>query len=57
MRLIVKITGYRYSEVPIDKRPYHETTIDLDREFVPDSAPRPVLLITGNTDKWSDPYG
>ena len=20
-------------------------------------APRPILLITGNTDKWSDPYG
>jgi len=20
-------------------------------------APRPLLLITGNTDKWSDPYG
>ena len=20
-------------------------------------APRPILMITGNTDKWSDPYG
>lgn len=37
-----KITGYRYGNFPIEERPYHETTIDFDREFVPDSTARPV---------------
>ncbi|MEJ2545926.1 MAG: pectate lyase [Calditrichaceae bacterium] len=38
----VQITGYRYSDVPINERPYHETTINFDREFVPDYSARPV---------------
>ncbi len=37
-----KITGYRYCDVPIKERPYHETTINFDREFVPDSTAAPV---------------
>ncbi len=36
------IEGYRFAKVPIEERPYHETTIDYDREFVPDSSAPPV---------------
>ncbi len=38
----VQIEGYRYGDFPISERPYHQTTIDFDREFVPDSTARPV---------------
>lgn len=37
-----KIQGYRYGNFPIEERPYHETTINFDREFVPDSNARSV---------------
>lgn len=37
-----KITGYRYGNFSIEERPYHETTINFDREFVPDSNAKPV---------------
>jgi PelA/Pel-15E family pectate lyase len=37
-----RIMGYRYGNFPIPERPYHESTIDFDREFVPDSTARPV---------------
>lgn len=37
-----KIEGYRYGDFPIEERPYHETTINFDREFVPDSTAKPV---------------
>ena len=37
-----KITGYRYGKVQIPARPYHETMIDYDFEFVPDPDARPV---------------
>lgn len=32
-----KIEGYRYGDFSIPERPYHETTINFDREFVKDS--------------------
>lgn len=38
----VKIEGYRYSNFPIKERIYHETTINFDREFVPDTLASPV---------------
>lgn len=37
-----RIEGYRYGNFPIEERPYHEATINFDREFVPDSTARPV---------------
>ncbi len=37
-----KITGYNYRTVEIPERDYHETTVDYDREFVPDDNARPV---------------
>lgn len=37
-----KIEGFRYGKIPIEERPYHETTINFDREFVPDENARPV---------------
>ncbi len=37
-----KINGYRYMDIPIDEKSYHETTINFDRVFVPDSSAPPV---------------
>lgn len=37
-----QIKGYRYGNIRIEERPYHETTINFDREFVPDSTAQPV---------------
>ena len=31
-----------YEVITIEERPYHETTINFDREFVPDSTAKPV---------------
>ncbi len=38
----VKIEGHRYAKIPIPVRSYHETTVDYDREFVPDATAKPV---------------
>lgn len=38
----VQIEGYRYGSISIAERKYHETTINFDRVFVPDSAAKPV---------------
>ncbi|MDA3879288.1 MAG: pectate lyase [Prolixibacteraceae bacterium] len=37
-----KITGYRYATISIAERPYHQTTVNFDREFVPDENAKPV---------------
>ncbi|MFC0874963.1 pectate lyase [Saccharicrinis sp. FJH2] len=37
-----RITGYRYATIEIPERSYHETTVDFDREFVPDKNAKPV---------------
>ena len=37
-----KIEGFRYAKVPIEARPYHESTVDFDRVFEPDPSAPPV---------------
>lgn len=37
-----KIEGYRYATFAIEEKPYHQTTINFDREFVPDSTAQAV---------------
>ncbi|MBN1925546.1 MAG: pectate lyase [Prolixibacteraceae bacterium] len=36
------INGYRYATITIPETPYHETTVNFDREFVPDSTAKTV---------------
>ena len=38
----VQINGYSYRDVSIPEQKYHETTINFDREFVPDSLAKAV---------------